>query len=152
LATRGVGESEIAAGVRNASLPEPDNNVLGMSESSKTNPGTEQAAGVAVAQQPAQAAKPRTPKPLDLFHVILHDDDHHTYDYVMKMMQQLFACDEEAAFVRAKTVDKEGRVICLTTHKELAELKRDQIHAFGPDRRIASCKGAMSASIEPAKA
>ena len=47
-------------------------------------------------------------------------------------------------------MDAEGRVICATVHKELAELKRDQIHAFGPDRLIASCKGAMSASVEPA--
>jgi hypothetical protein len=32
---------------------------------------------------------------------------------------------------------------------EHAELKRDQIHAFGADRLIARSKGSMSASIEP---
>jgi ATP-dependent Clp protease adaptor protein ClpS len=36
-----------------------------------------------------------------------------------------------------------------TTSLERAELKRDQIHAFGKDALIASCKGSMSASIEP---
>jgi ATP-dependent Clp protease adaptor protein ClpS len=41
-------------------------------------------------------------------------------------------------------------VIVLTTTKEHAELKRDQIHAFGPDKRIPRCAGAMSAVIEPA--
>lgn len=50
----------------------------------------------------------------------------------------------------AKTVDTEGRAILMTTHKELAELKRDQIHAFGRDPRIMSCAGSMSAEIEPA--
>jgi ATP-dependent Clp protease adaptor protein ClpS len=50
----------------------------------------------------------------------------------------------------AKEVDESGRVIVLTTHKELAELKRDQIHAWGPDKQIATCKGSMSATIEPA--
>jgi ATP-dependent Clp protease adaptor protein ClpS len=116
-------------------------------EGEQPGQGEQSAAAVAA---PAKRSQPREPKPLDLFHVVLHDDDEHTYEYVIKMMQQLFACDIETAFERAKIVDAEGRVICATVHKELAELKRDQIHAFGPDRRIASCKGAMSASVEPA--
>jgi ATP-dependent Clp protease adaptor protein ClpS len=110
----------------------------------------EQGAGGAAVAAPARREAPKQPKPLDLFHVVLHDDDDHTYEYVMRMMQQLFACDAETAYERAKIVDAEGRVICATTHKELAELKRDQIHAFGKDRLISSCKGSMSASIEPA--
>ena len=40
-------------------------------------------------------------------------------------------------------------MIVLTTTKEHAELKRDQIHAFGADRLLSRSKGAMSASIEP---
>jgi ATP-dependent Clp protease adaptor protein ClpS len=48
-------------------------------------------------------------------------------------------------------VDATGRVIVLTTHREKAELKRDQIHAYGADFRIAACKGSMSAIIEPAE-
>ena len=43
--------------------------------------------------------------------------------------------------------------ICLvvdTTTMERAELKRDQIHAYGPDPRIPRCQGSMSAEIEPA--
>ena len=39
--------------------------------------------------------------------------------------------------------------IVLTTTREHAELKRDQIHAFGKDPLIATCQGSMSASIEP---
>ena len=38
-----------------------------------------------------------------------------------------------------------------TTTFERAELKRDQIHAYGADWRLARCKGSMSASIEPAE-
>ena len=34
---------------------------------------------------------------------------------------------------------------------EHAELKRDQIHAYGPDASIPRCKGSMSARIEPAE-
>jgi ATP-dependent Clp protease adaptor protein ClpS len=50
----------------------------------------------------------------------------------------------------ATEVDTRGRVIVLTTTKEHAELKRDQIHACGADRLVARCRGSMSASIEPA--
>ena len=55
----------------------------------------------------------------------------------------------EKGFLMAKEVDTAGRVIVATTTKEHAELKRDQIHAFGPDPLIARCAGSMSAVIEP---
>ena len=48
-------------------------------------------------------------------------------------------------------VDTTGRVILLTTTKEHAELKRDQIHGFGKDFLLARSKGPMSAIIEPAE-
>ncbi len=48
----------------------------------------------------------------------------------------------------AKEVDTVGRAVCLTTTLEHAELKRDQIHAYGKDTLIARCQGSMSASIE----
>jgi len=85
------------------------------------------------------------------WHVVLIDDDDHTYEYVMLMMQQLFRVPIERAFQIARTVDGQGRAVCLTTHKEHAELKRDQIHGFGRDPLMASCAGSMSAVIEPAE-
>lgn len=81
---------------------------------------------------------------------MLLDDDDHSYEYVMAMVQELFKHPFEKAFLVAQTVDSQGRAVCLTTHKEHAELKRDQILAFGKDPLIASCKGSMSAIIEPA--
>jgi len=62
----------------------------------------------------------------------------------------LFGYPKEKGHLMAKEVDTTGRVIVLTTTKEHAELKRDQIHAFGPDPHLARCKGSMSAMIEPA--
>ncbi len=93
--------------------------------------------------------KRRKPKRQPRYHVILWDDDDHTYDYVVRMMMELFNQSEEKAFLVAKEVDTSGRVICLTTTKEHAELKRDQIHAYGKDILLDRCKGSMSASIEP---
>jgi ATP-dependent Clp protease adaptor protein ClpS len=81
--------------------------------------------------------------------VILWDDDDHTYEYVVRMMKELFGHPLEKGFQIAQQVDKSGRAVCLTTTREHAELKRDQIHAFGQDPLISRCKGSMSASIEP---
>ncbi|HVY60142.1 MAG TPA: ATP-dependent Clp protease adaptor ClpS [Planctomycetota bacterium] len=84
------------------------------------------------------------------WNVILLDDDDHSYQYVIAMLQDLFAMPLEKAFLCACEVDRTGRVILLTTSKEHAELKQEQIHAYGPDPAIARCRGAMSSVIEPA--
>jgi ATP-dependent Clp protease adaptor protein ClpS len=84
------------------------------------------------------------------YNVILHNDDDHSFDYVIAMLQQLFGYPPEKGFQMANEVHNSGRVIVLTTVLEVAELKRDQIHAFGPDPLIDRCKGSMSATIEPA--
>ncbi len=109
---------------------------------------------VAVAEpivRPKKSAKEKQkdPKRQPRYHVILWNDDDHSYDYVVKMMKELFGHPQEAGFKIAKTVDSEGRAICLTTTMEHAELKRDQIHAFGKDSQIERCLGSMKASIEP---
>lgn len=85
------------------------------------------------------------------YHVILLNDDDHTFEYVIRMLKQLFGHPEERGFLMAKEVHEKGRVIVLTTSREHAELKQDQIHAFGPDPLLARCKGSMSAAIEPAE-
>ncbi|MCA9299967.1 MAG: ATP-dependent Clp protease adaptor ClpS [Phycisphaerales bacterium] len=83
------------------------------------------------------------------WNVVLHDDQDHSYDYVIRMMQDLFRHTRVRGMTIAREVDATGRAICLTTHREHAELKRDQIHAFGKDILIARCAGSMRATIEP---
>jgi ATP-dependent Clp protease adaptor protein ClpS len=85
------------------------------------------------------------------WNVVLIDDDQHTYEYVIRMMQELFAHSLEKGFEIARKVDEDGRAICLTTHKEHAELKRDQVLAFGADKLMAHSKGSMTCVIEPAE-
>ncbi len=82
--------------------------------------------------------------------MILLNDDDHSYEYVIRMLKELFAHPEEKGYVLAKEVDTHGRVIVCTTSLERAELKRDQIHAYGADPLIERCQGSMSAIIEPA--
>lgn len=92
--------------------------------------------------------KKEKPKRQPRYHVILWDDNDHSYEYVIEMMQDLFGHPKERGFEIAKEVDTTGRAICLTTTLEHAELKRDQIHAFGKDRYIVRCQGSMKATIE----
>ena len=98
----------------------------------------------------APADPTRKPKKQPPYHVVLLDDDHHTYDYVIRMLKTLFGYQEEKGYQLAKEVDTTGRVIVLTTTLEHAELKRDQIHAFGKDPIMAECKGSMFAVLEAA--
>jgi len=90
------------------------------------------------------------PKFAPPWHVILLDDDDHTYDYVIEMLGKVFGHNTETAYKMACEVDQTGRVIVDTTSLERAELKRDQIHAYGRDWRLERSAGSMSATIEPA--
>lgn len=112
------------------------------------------ASAVAVEPEVVEAVVPRVekatrPKRQPRYHVVLWNDDDHSYAYVIAMLQKLFGHPAEAGLTLAKEVDSRGRVVVITTTKEHAELKRDQIHAFGADRLIARSKGSMSATIEP---
>ena len=111
---------------------------------------------VATAAPPKEQEKKREKEEgitlhLPQYHVVLLDDDYHSYEYVIEMLVKLFGHSRAKAFEMAVRVDLGGRVIVYTTAKERAELKRDQIHAFGPDPLIPYSQGSMSALIEPAK-
>lgn len=85
------------------------------------------------------------------YHVILHDDDVHTYDYVIEMLSVIFGHDEMLAYKMAREVDQSGRVIVVTCHKELAELRVEQIESYGADPRMKESNGSMHATMEPAE-
>lgn len=85
------------------------------------------------------------------YHVILVNDDDHSYAYVITMLQELFGHQVEKGYLLADEVDKTGRAIVLTTTMEHAELKQDQIHGYGADPFLERSAGSMTAVIEPAE-
>jgi ATP-dependent Clp protease adaptor protein ClpS len=108
---------------------------------------------VAVAEVERVVVRPQRrraePKRQPRYHVILWNDEEHTFEYVIQMMQNLFGHPRPMWRRIAAEVDQQGRAVCLTTTLEHAELKRDQIHAFGRDNAVKSCQGSMWATIEP---
>ena len=85
-----------------------------------------------------------------LYHVILLNDEDHTYDYVVEMLEKIFGMSEATAFGHAVEVDTKGTTILITCELEKAELKRDQIHSYGADWRLPRSLGSMAAVVEPA--
>lgn len=85
-----------------------------------------------------------------LYHVVLIDDQEHTYEYVIEMLANLFHKSVARAFEHAVEVDKTGRTILETTHLEKAELKRNQIKGYGGDWRLGSVTS-MHSVIEQAE-
>lgn len=85
-----------------------------------------------------------------LYNVVLWNDDYHTYDYVIIMLQKLFGYPIEQGYQMARTVDKQGKVVVYTGAYEPAEFKRDQIQAFGADPELKESIGSMFATLERA--
>lgn len=84
------------------------------------------------------------------YHLILLDDNEHTYQYVVQMLGTIFGYSHEKAFAIACVVDAQGQAILMTGARDELILKQEAIHAFGADPRMPECKGSMTAVIEPA--
>lgn len=84
------------------------------------------------------------------YHLILLDDDSHTYAYVIHMLGAVFGYSREKGFAIACVVDSNGQAIVMTGARDEAERKQEQIHGFGADSAMPESKGSMSAIIEPA--
>jgi len=85
-----------------------------------------------------------------LYHVIILNDDEHTFDYVIEMLQAVFGFSYSTAAAHTFEADATGSSIVLTCGLSTAEGKRDQIHAYGPDPRMPNSRGSVTALVEPA--
>jgi ATP-dependent Clp protease adaptor protein ClpS len=107
--------------------------------------------------QPPDSAAGRKPMKkkrrarLPMYNVVLMNDEDHTHEYVVEMLQSIFAYPVETGFQLADEVDRRGRVVVFTAHREHAELKREQIDEFGSDPRLEDSHGPMQAVVELAE-
>ncbi|MEW4566507.1 ATP-dependent Clp protease adaptor ClpS [Tautonia sp. JC769] len=84
------------------------------------------------------------------YNVIILNDEEHTFDYVIELLCKIFRHSLARAQELTWRIHLTGRAVVLTTHKELAELKRDQVLSYGPDPRMSISKGPLDCFIEPA--
>lgn len=94
-----------------------------------------------------QRSKPKRQPP---YAILLHNDDEHTFQYVIELLMKLFAYPLEKAFVLTNQVHSLGKTIVWTGSLEVAELKRDQVLGFGPDfYATKKVEFPLGVSIEP---
>jgi len=90
------------------------------------------------------------PRLENLYHVIILNDDEHSYEYVIEMLQSVFLISYSAAVSHTMEADTTGSSIVKTCGLEEAERLRDGVHAYGPDWRMPISRGSVAALVEPA--
>ena len=88
-----------------------------------------------------EKSKPRPPQALPPWKVLLHNDDKNDVIFVVKTVMELTTLNEQDAKQRTIEAHETGVALLLTTHKERAELYKDQFETKG-----------LVVSIEPAEA
>ncbi len=75
----------------------------------------------------------KKPKRQPSYAVIVHNDEEHTWPYVIEVLQRICGHNKETAHDLTSQVHFKGKAAVWTGTLEVAELKRDQIRGFGPD-------------------
>jgi ATP-dependent Clp protease adaptor protein ClpS len=78
-----------------------------------------------------RAPKKTPPRHLPPWKVLLHNDDKNDVVYVVKTIMELTPLREQEATMRMLEAHNTGVALLLTTHKERAELYREQFHSKG---------------------
>ncbi len=85
--------------------------------------------------KPRSRPEPATtkPKPQPPYAVVVYNDEEHTFEYVIEVLQRVCGHPLEMAFELTQQVHFAGQASVWSGTLEVAELKRDQIRGFGPD-------------------
>lgn len=110
----------------------------------------EQGAASAVVQPEPEVVQESRTRRLPPYNVVILNDEEHTFEYVIELLIKLFAHSIPVAENLTWEIHNRGRAIVYTTHKEKAELKREQVVAYGADPRMSISKGPLRCYIEPA--
>jgi ATP-dependent Clp protease adaptor protein ClpS len=84
------------------------------------------------------------------YHVILENDDHHSFQFVVEVLCKALAFNEQRAFLITNEAHTKGRAIAWTGSKEVAELKVEQIRSFHEIHLDGRKLGPLGVTIEPA--
>jgi ATP-dependent Clp protease adaptor protein ClpS len=84
------------------------------------------------------------------YHVILRNDDFHSFEFVINVLRKAVGCDHPRAFQLTEEAHTRGRSIVWTGPKEVAEFKVEQIRTFHETRLDGAKLGPLDCDIEPA--
>jgi ATP-dependent Clp protease adaptor protein ClpS len=85
------------------------------------------------------------------YNVILENDDHHSFEFVVGVLMKVLGCPLEKAFQLTQQAHTSGKAIVWTGMREVAELKLDQIKTFHETRAQDNAQlGPLGCYIEPA--
>ncbi len=102
-----------------------------------------------VTTRPKEQTEQRTRR-IPPHNVILENDDYHSFEFVMEVLQKALGYNAQRAFVLTQQAHTTGRAVVWTGTKEVAELKVDQIRTFDEIRADGSQLGPLGCCIEPA--
>ena len=95
---------------------------------------------VVTVESPPEPKQQRRKQPSDVkpkaqppYAVVVHNDDQHSFQYVIDTFMEVFGYPLEKSYSLALQIHTEGRGIVWSGVREVAELKRDQIRSAGPD-------------------
>lgn len=110
-----------------------------MSDQNKASNPTGTPASATKSKKKVKPAK-TPPQVLPPWKVLLHNDDVNSRDEVVRTIVELTHLKEQDATLRMEEADKTGVALLLVTHKERAELYRDQF-----------ASKSLTVTIEPAE-
>jgi ATP-dependent Clp protease adaptor protein ClpS len=85
------------------------------------------------------------------YHVILENDEHHSFEFVVEVLRKAIGCSEERAFVLTHEAHTKGRAIVWSGALEVAELKAEQIQSFHEIGAQGQKLGPLGVTVEPAE-
>jgi ATP-dependent Clp protease adaptor protein ClpS len=130
---------------------DPEGHLMSAEAESQAQAAVMEETEIATTVVPDESTEKETrTRKLPPYNVVILNDEVHTYDYVVEMLTKLFGHSLATALELTIRIDTTGRAVVYTTHKEKAELKRDQVLAYGPDPRMSVSKTSLACYIEPA--
>lgn len=84
------------------------------------------------------------------YHLILENDDYHSFEFVVMVLCKVFGWAAEKSFQYAMHAHTKGEAVVWTGSKEVAELKLEQMLTFHENRDDGRKFGPLSCRIEPA--
>jgi ATP-dependent Clp protease adaptor protein ClpS len=85
------------------------------------------------------------------YNVILENDDYHSFEFVVGVLQKVLGCSTERAHQLTAQADATGRAVVWTGPKEVAELKVEQVQSFTEIQEPDGAQlGPLRCTIEPA--